>query len=109
MIANFNIKSIRGYTAPEYALHGQLSEKVDIYSFGVVILEIICGQRISEVKNDPNGDYLLERVISHIEYGHIYYMIIAILKLFFPLFDGAIDRHGNCMKMTSIKSWWTKP
>ncbi|KAE8022180.1 hypothetical protein FH972_008004 [Carpinus fangiana] len=50
-----------GYTAPEYALHGQLSEKVDIYSFGVVVLEIICGRRISEVKNDPNGDYLLER------------------------------------------------
>ncbi|KAE8022178.1 hypothetical protein FH972_008002 [Carpinus fangiana] len=39
----------------------KLSEKVDIYSFGVVVLEIICGQRISEVKNDPNGDYLLER------------------------------------------------
>ncbi|XP_059451269.1 cold-responsive protein kinase 1-like [Corylus avellana] len=50
-----------GYTAPEYAIHGQLSEKVDIYSFGVVVLEIICGRRISEVKNDPNGEYLLER------------------------------------------------
>ncbi|KAF9664176.1 hypothetical protein SADUNF_Sadunf17G0129000 [Salix dunnii] len=26
--------------APEYALHGQLSEKVDTYSFGIVVLEI---------------------------------------------------------------------
>ncbi|KAB5516815.1 hypothetical protein DKX38_027463 [Salix brachista] len=26
--------------APEYALHGQLSEKVDAYSFGIVVLEI---------------------------------------------------------------------
>ncbi|XP_059451268.1 cysteine-rich receptor-like protein kinase 2 [Corylus avellana] len=50
-----------GYTAPEYAIHGQLSEKVDIYSFGIVVLEILCGRRISEVKNDPNGEYLLER------------------------------------------------
>ncbi|XP_062150447.1 cold-responsive protein kinase 1-like isoform X2 [Alnus glutinosa] len=50
-----------GYTAPEYAIHGQLSEKVDIYSFGVVVLEIICGRKSSEVKADPNGDYLLER------------------------------------------------
>lgn len=32
-----------GYTAPEYAIHGQLSEKVDTYSFGVVVLEIISG------------------------------------------------------------------
>ncbi|KAH6796957.1 hypothetical protein C2S52_021511 [Perilla frutescens var. hirtella] len=29
-----------GYTAPEYAIHGHLSEKVDIYSFGIVILEV---------------------------------------------------------------------
>jgi serine/threonine protein kinase len=50
--------------APEYAIHGQLSEKVDIYSFGVVVLEIICGRKSSEVNNDPNGEYLLERVIS---------------------------------------------
>ncbi|CAL5414347.1 unnamed protein product [Camellia sinensis] len=33
-----------GYTAPEYAIHGQLSEKVDTYSFGVAVLEIISGQ-----------------------------------------------------------------
>ncbi|XP_076892618.1 putative LRR receptor-like serine/threonine-protein kinase At1g56140 [Bidens hawaiensis] len=30
-----------GYTAPEYAIKGELSEKVDIYSFGVLVLEII--------------------------------------------------------------------
>ncbi|XP_062164580.1 putative serine/threonine-protein kinase isoform X2 [Alnus glutinosa] len=30
-----------GYTAPEYALRGELSEKADIYSFGVLVLEII--------------------------------------------------------------------
>ncbi|KAL0015198.1 hypothetical protein SO802_002267 [Lithocarpus litseifolius] len=50
-----------GYTAPEYAIHGQLSEKVDTYSFGVVVLEIICGRKTSEVQRDFDGDYLLER------------------------------------------------
>ncbi|XP_059072337.1 putative serine/threonine-protein kinase, partial [Cryptomeria japonica] len=29
------------YTAPEYAGHGQLTEKADTYSFGVVVLEIV--------------------------------------------------------------------
>ncbi|GJN08367.1 hypothetical protein PR202_ga26278 [Eleusine coracana subsp. coracana] len=29
-----------GYLAPEYALLGQLTKKADIYSFGVVILEV---------------------------------------------------------------------
>ncbi|XP_076939565.1 cold-responsive protein kinase 1-like isoform X2 [Bidens hawaiensis] len=30
-----------GYLAPEYALFGQLTKKVDVYSFGVLMLEII--------------------------------------------------------------------
>ncbi|XP_030952784.1 cysteine-rich receptor-like protein kinase 2 [Quercus lobata] len=50
-----------GYTAPEYAIHGQLSEKVDTYSFGVVVLEIICGRKTSEVQHVFDGEYLLER------------------------------------------------
>ncbi|XP_031109691.1 cysteine-rich receptor-like protein kinase 2 [Ipomoea triloba] len=49
-----------GYTAPEYAIHGHLSEKVDIYSFGIVILEIISGRRSSDLKVEPVTEYLLE-------------------------------------------------
>ncbi|KAJ9541186.1 hypothetical protein OSB04_027692 [Centaurea solstitialis] len=37
-----------GYVAPEYAIHGQVSEKVDTYSFGVVVLEIISGRRCTD-------------------------------------------------------------
>ncbi|KAK9161470.1 hypothetical protein Syun_007811 [Stephania yunnanensis] len=34
-----------GYCAPEYAMTGQLTIKSDIYSFGVVFLEIITGRK----------------------------------------------------------------
>lgn len=34
-----------GYCAPEYANTGKLTTKSDIYSFGVVLLEIITGMR----------------------------------------------------------------
>ncbi|KAJ0731436.1 putative protein kinase RLK-Pelle-DLSV family [Helianthus annuus] len=34
-----------GYTAPEYVLYGHLSDKVDTFSFGIVILEIISGRK----------------------------------------------------------------
>lgn len=34
-----------GYCAPEYAMTGQLTVKSDIYSFGVVLLEIITGRK----------------------------------------------------------------
>ncbi|XP_057965334.1 cold-responsive protein kinase 1-like [Malania oleifera] len=50
-----------GYTAPEYAIHGQLSEKVDTYGYGVVILETISGRKSNESKLDPESEYLLER------------------------------------------------
>ncbi|XP_010256574.1 PREDICTED: putative serine/threonine-protein kinase isoform X2 [Nelumbo nucifera] len=37
-----------GYLAPEYALLGQLTKKADIYSFGVLILEIVSGRSSSK-------------------------------------------------------------
>ncbi|XP_062227159.1 cold-responsive protein kinase 1-like isoform X2 [Phragmites australis] len=36
-----------GYLAPEYAWHGQLTKKADIYSFGVLVLEIVSGRSSS--------------------------------------------------------------
>ncbi|GJT46302.1 G-type lectin S-receptor-like serine/threonine-protein kinase, partial [Tanacetum coccineum] len=36
-----------GYMAPEYAMEGTFSTKSDIYSFGVLILEIVSGRRNS--------------------------------------------------------------
>lgn len=33
--------------APEYLVRGQLTEKADVYSFGVLVLEIVCGRKNS--------------------------------------------------------------
>lgn len=37
--------SYSGYMAPEYIVHGQLTEKADIYSYGVLVLEIVTGRK----------------------------------------------------------------
>ncbi|MCO5587370.1 hypothetical protein L7F22_041319 [Adiantum nelumboides] len=42
---NTAVAGTKGYLAPEYAMHGELSEKVDVYSFGLVSLEILTGKQ----------------------------------------------------------------
>ncbi|KAH7300270.1 hypothetical protein KP509_24G053800 [Ceratopteris richardii] len=44
-----------GYAAPEYVMTGHLSAKSDIYSFGVVLLELLTGKRSMD-KTRPNGE-----------------------------------------------------
>ncbi|KAI7724952.1 hypothetical protein M8C21_018871 [Ambrosia artemisiifolia] len=43
-----------GYMAPEYALWGYLSDKADVYSYGVVLLEIVSGK--SNTSYIPTND-----------------------------------------------------
>ena len=50
----FNPTRDNCYIAPEYAIHGQLSEKVDTYSFGIVVLEIISGKRCTDVIDEKS-------------------------------------------------------
>jgi len=47
-----------GYMAPEYALRGQLTEKADVFSFGVLVLEIISGKKNQSSAEDM--EFLIE-------------------------------------------------
>ncbi|KAI3675668.1 hypothetical protein L1987_85260 [Smallanthus sonchifolius] len=49
-----------GYLAPEYAMRGHLTEKADVFSFGVVALEIISGRSNSDSTLEDEKIYLLE-------------------------------------------------
>nr|KJB84216.1 hypothetical protein B456_N011100 [Gossypium raimondii] len=48
-----------GCLAPEYAMRGHLTEKVDVFSFGVVALEIITGRPNSDNRLEDGRVYLL--------------------------------------------------
>ncbi|XP_060173298.1 cysteine-rich receptor-like protein kinase 25 isoform X2 [Lycium barbarum] len=48
-----------GYMSPEYAMHGQFSVKSDVFSFGVLLLEIISGKRNRSFYQEDKFDDLL--------------------------------------------------
>ncbi|XP_019200325.1 PREDICTED: PTI1-like tyrosine-protein kinase At3g15890 [Ipomoea nil] len=39
------VKGTLGYLAPEYAMWGKVSESCDVYSFGILLLEIVSGRK----------------------------------------------------------------
>ncbi|XP_062201884.1 cysteine-rich receptor-like protein kinase 2 isoform X3 [Phragmites australis] len=51
-----------GYMAPEYVVHGHLTEKADVYSFGVLVIEIVTGKRCGGSTGSHSGHSLLAEV-----------------------------------------------
>ncbi|XP_059444959.1 probable LRR receptor-like serine/threonine-protein kinase At1g56140 [Corylus avellana] len=49
-----------GYLAPEYAMRGHLTEKADVFAFGVVALEIVSGRPNADSSLEEEKVYLLE-------------------------------------------------
>uniref|UniRef100_A0A0D9WCD0 Protein kinase domain-containing protein n=1 Tax=Leersia perrieri TaxID=77586 RepID=A0A0D9WCD0_9ORYZ len=59
-----------GYMAPEYIVHGQLTEKADIYSYGVLVLEIITGRKNhNSVASSAEGHSLMSLIWKHYNAG----------------------------------------
>ncbi|KAL4570927.1 hypothetical protein LXL04_026592 [Taraxacum kok-saghyz] len=45
--------------APEYTLYGQLTERSDVYSFGIIVLEIMSGRKVLEEVKMTNSMMVL--------------------------------------------------
>eukprot|EP00253_Pinus_taeda_P007850 PITA_07850 len=60
-----------GYMPPEYAMQGQLSAKTDVYSFGVLLLEVIAGRKSIDYNLSPEIQVLLRWVWRSFVEGNV--------------------------------------
>ena len=87
--------------APEYAMHGQFSVKSDVFSFGVLVLEIVTGRKNHSFQNGV----MMEDLLSHVSFEINYYYILFVLansSLFyidFPCCNSFVFRHGEVGEM----------
>ncbi|XP_027908356.1 G-type lectin S-receptor-like serine/threonine-protein kinase LECRK2 [Vigna unguiculata] len=62
---NTNLRGTMGYLAPEWLRSAPVTAKVDIYSFGVMLLEIICCRRHVEICEDGKDSEDYDLVLSN--------------------------------------------
>ncbi|GAB2284346.1 hypothetical protein Dimus_018803, partial [Dionaea muscipula] len=60
-----------GYMAPEYAMRGYLTSKADIYSYGVVVLEVVSGKSNTNYRPKEEFVYLLDWAYVLQEQGNL--------------------------------------
>ncbi|KAK4491829.1 hypothetical protein RD792_002606 [Penstemon davidsonii] len=78
-----------GYLAPEYAIRGQLTRKADIYSFGVLLIEIVSGRCNTNTRLPFDEQYILERTWKLYERKELVALVDTSL-------DGDFDAEQAC-------------
>ncbi|KAL3631457.1 Cold-responsive protein kinase 1 [Castilleja foliolosa] len=81
-----------GYLAPEYAIRGKLTRKADIYSFGILLLEIVSGRCNTNKRLPVEEQNLLER-------GWILYERDMLIQLVDKALEGNFDTDEACRFM----------
>ncbi|KAJ4973210.1 hypothetical protein NE237_006384 [Protea cynaroides] len=75
------ISGTLGYMAPEYMADGQINEKLDVYSFGVLVLEIISSIQNSKFKQDESLDTLVTTAWKHFKSNKVMEIIDEFLEI----------------------------
>ncbi|KAF8689677.1 hypothetical protein HU200_041708 [Digitaria exilis] len=62
-----NVKGHNGYMAPEYLYKGEISTMSDIYSLGMLILEITTGEKNSSASEDKSARKFVDKVYQNLK------------------------------------------
>ncbi|XP_023771355.1 probable LRR receptor-like serine/threonine-protein kinase At1g53430 [Lactuca sativa] len=90
-----------GYMAPEYAMRGYLTDKADVYSFGIVALEIVSGKSNTNYRPKEEFVYLLDWAYVLQEQGNLLELVDPIL--------GSHYSKKEAMRMLDVALLCTNP
>ncbi|KAL5758269.1 hypothetical protein ACOSP7_020880 [Xanthoceras sorbifolium] len=65
------LRGTRGYLAPEWITNSPISEKTDVYSYGVVLLEIIGGRKSYDMRYHSEKAYFPSYAFKMLEEGKL--------------------------------------
>ncbi|XVE78553.1 hypothetical protein DITRI_Ditri13aG0154800 [Diplodiscus trichospermus] len=68
------------YLDPECYLTNQLTRKSDVYAFGIVLFEVLCGRKVIDLTLEDDNKYLTSWACKCVENGTIYNIIDPYLK-----------------------------
>ena len=77
-----------GYMSPEYVTFGKYSTKSDVFSFGVILLEIVSGKKNNNSYQNHPSLTLIGRVSNNKQQSLLFAFIIQ------PLMDNAMNHIG---------------
>lgn len=66
-----SVRGTRGYLAPEWLANLPITSKSDVYSYGMVLLEIVSGRRNFDVSAETNGRKFSSWVYEEFEKGNL--------------------------------------
>ncbi|RVW21904.1 G-type lectin S-receptor-like serine/threonine-protein kinase [Vitis vinifera] len=86
------VKGTRGYLAPEWISGIAITAKADVFSYGMMLFEIISGRRNWEIKDDRMNDYFPAQVMKKLSRG----------EELLTLLDEKLEQNADIEELTRV-------